>query len=471
MSAGIARRPGVRRRSLALAILSSLLLFSVALGALPADAEAPPAGFAAARVAEIPITGTIEMGLAPFVERAIHEAESGEADAILLRVDTFGGRIDAAVKIRDAILASKLPTVAWVSGRAISAGALISLAAQTLVMNEGASIGAAQPVQISPGGESSPTGEKTVSYMRGEMRATAEARGRNARVAEAMVDADIAIEGLDEAGKLLTLTGQEALAQGIADRVVTDRGDLLALMGWEERRVVRANPTWSEGLVRLLTHPILAGLLLSIGGLALLLELRSPGLGIPGLIGVICLALYFGSHYLVNLAGNVELLLFLGGLLLLILEIFVIPGFGAAGIAGILMLVAGLLLSRVSPHGGMAEIRAALMLLIVSFAVTLALFLALLRFLPQARWMGAIVLEDRQDHAVGFHADRHEGEPLLGKRGHCLSDLRPAGVVEIEGRRLDVISSGDYIARGALVTVIEIKANRIVVELAESGEA
>ncbi|MBM4118348.1 hypothetical protein FJ251_11530 [bacterium] len=242
-------------------------------------------------------------------------------------------------------------------------------------------------------------------------------------------------------------------------------------MNWEERRVVRASPTWSEGLVRFLTHPVLAGLLLSIGGLALLLELRSPGLGIPGLIGVICLALYFGSHYLVNLAGNVELLLFLGGLLLLALEVFVIPGFGAPGVAGILMLIAGLLLSRVSPHGGLEEIRAALMLLVSSFAVTLALFLGLLRFLPQARWMGAIVLEDRQDHAVGFHADRHEGEPLLGKRGHCLSDLRPAGVVEIEGRRLDVISSGDYIARGALVTVIEIKANRIVVELAESGEA
>jgi membrane-bound serine protease (ClpP class) len=277
--------------------------------------------------------------------------------------------------------------------------------------------------------------------------------------------------GLDEAGKLLTLTGLEAVTHGIAHPVVADRGALLALMNWEERRVVRASPTWSEGLVRFLTHPVLAGLLLSIGGLALLLELRSPGLGIPGLIGVICLALYFGSHYLVSLAGNVELLLFLGGLLLLILEIFVIPGFGAAGIAGIVMLVAGLLLSRVSPHGGMEEIRAALMLLVVSFAVTLVLFLSLLRFLPQARWMGAIVLEDRQDHAVGFHADSHEGEPLLGKRGRSLSDLRPAGIIELEGRRLDVITAGDYIERGALVEVIEIKANRIVVARADTGEA
>lgn len=472
MHAGILRRLRAQRGSfrLPVAALATGLLALCCLDAPRATEEAPP-GFGAPRVSEIPITGTIEMGLAPFVERAIAEAEADGAEAILLRVDTFGGRIDAAVRIRDAILTAELPTVVWVSGRAISAGALISLAAGTLIMNESASIGAAEPVQISPGGESTPTGEKTVSYMRGEMRATAEATGRNAQVAEAMVDADIAIPDVVAAGKLLTLTGQEALALGIADRLVSDRGALLDLMGWEERRVVRASPTWSEGLVRFLTHPILAGLLLSVGGLALLLELRSPGLGIPGLIGVICLALFFGSHYLVNLAGNVELLLFLGGVLLLALEIFVIPGFGAAGIAGLVMLTAGLLLSRVSPHGGMAEIRAALMFLVASFAVTVALFLALLKFLPQARWMGGIVLESRQDHAVGYHADSHEGEPLLGKVGVSLTDLRPAGIIELEGRRLDVITPGNYIERGAMVKVIEIKGNRVVVERTETGEA
>ena len=460
---GLLRRAGLP--------LLTLALLTLPAGPTPADAPATPPGYGATRVTEIPITGTIEMGLAPFVERAIAQAEREGADAILLRVDTFGGRIDAAVRIRDAILDCQVPTIAWVSGRAISAGALISLAAKTLVMNEGASIGAAEPIHITPGGESEPTGEKTVSYMRGEMRATAEATGRDARVAEAMVDADIAIDGVVATGKLLTLTGHEALDLGVADKLVTGRGELLRYMDWDEGDVVRASPTWSEGLVRFLTHPIMAGLLLSIGGLALLLELRTPGLGIPGLIGVICLALYFGSHYLVNLAGNVELLLFLGGLLLIVLEIFVIPGFGAAGIAGIVMLVAGLLLSRVAPHGGMADIRGALLLLIASFFVTLILFLSLLKYLPQARWMGGIVLETRQDHAVGFHADQHEGEPLVGKIGHCLSDLRPAGVIELEGRRLDVVTTGDYVDRGSRVKVIKISGNRVVVEPLESGEA
>ena len=432
---------------------------------------APTLGLAVETIAEIPIEGTIEMGLAPVVERAIAEAEAGGADLLLFKVDTFGGRIDAAVMIRDAILRTELPTVAWVEGRAISAGALISLAAGTLVMNEGASIGAAQPVQISPGGESKDTGEKTVSYMRGEMRATAEATGRDARVAEAMVDADIAIEGVVEAGKLLTLTGGEALELGLADHVVRGRAGLVEAMAWQSAAFEVAHITWSENLVRFLTHPILAGLLLSIGGLALLLELRTPGLGIPGLIGVICLALYFGSHYLVHLAGNVELLLFLGGLLLIILEVFVIPGFGVAGIAGGLMLATGLLLSRIGPGAGMPDIRAALLLMITSFFVTFILFVALLKYLPQSRWMGGIVLETRQDHLAGYHADQHEGEDLLNRVGTCLTDLRPAGVMELAGRRLDVVTTGDYVDRGERVRIIEVRGNRVVVETNGEGEA
>lgn len=460
-------RLGGPSRTLFLLLIPLLALILAQSGSL-ADADTSGPG---PRIVEIPITGTIEMGLAPFVARAIAEAEADGADLLLFSVDTFGGRIDAAVSIKDAILATQLPTVAWVEGRAISAGALISLSADTLIMNEGASIGAATPVQVSPGGEAKETGEKTVSYMRGEMRATAEATGRDARVAEAMVDADIEIEGVSEAGKLLTLTSHEALDLGVADKVMRGRVELLATMGWSEADFHEARLTWAEQLVRFLTHPILAGLLLSLGGLALLLELRTPGLGIPGLIGVICLALYFGSHYLVHLAGNVELLLFLGGLLLIVLEIFVIPGFGFAGIAGGLMLTAGLLLSRIGPSAGMADIRGALMLLISSFVITFILFLVLLKYLPQARWMGGIVLEARQVHDAGYHADQYEGEELLEKIGVCLTDLRPSGTVEIEGRRLDVITSGDYVDAGCRVRVIELRGNRMVVEACKDGEA
>ncbi|MBN2170678.1 MAG: nodulation protein NfeD [Candidatus Krumholzibacteriota bacterium] len=446
------------------AVLAPALLVIVA-GAL-----APLAARTA--VVEIPIEGTIEMGLAPFVERAIEEAAAGGADAILLRVDTFGGRIDAAVKIRDAILRSELPTIAWVEGRAISAGALITLAADSVVLNEGATIGAAQPVQIGGSGETQETGEKTVSYFRGEMRATAEATGRDPRVAEAMVDRTIEIEGIIAEDKLLTLTSHEALELGMADHVVSGRRGLIRLMGWEDAVIQTVAPTWSEWMVRFLTHPVVAGLLLSIGGLALLLELRTPGVGLPGLIAIICFALFFGAHYLVNLAGNVEVLLFLAGLVLLVLEIFVIPGFGIAGILGIIFLMAGLLLSRVAPHGGLPDFTRALGLLIASFFVTLVLFLALLRYLPQARWMGGIVLETRQERTAGFHSDEYGDEHLEGRTGICLSDLRPAGIAEIDGRRIDVVTEGGYIEKGTRIRIAEVSGNRVVVEaLRDENEA
>jgi membrane-bound serine protease (ClpP class) len=441
-------------------LLCGLLLILLTPGSLPwarVDSDTSPL------VVEIPIQGTIEMGLAPFVERAVREAGEQAADAILLRIDTFGGRIDAAVRIRDTLLHCDIPTVVWVEGRAISAGALISLAGETIIMDEGATIGAAQPVQITPTGDTKETSEKTVSYMRGEMRATAEARGRDPRIAEAMVDADIHIEDIIEKGKLLTLTSREAMEHGLIDHVVSDRDELEEVMGWQRAEIRPISLNWSEMMVRMLTHPIVAGLLLSIGGLALLLEIRTPGLGLPGLIGVLALSLYFGSHYLVHLAGNVEILLFLGGLLLIILEVFVIPGFGAAGITGGVLVVLGLLLSRVAPHGGFGDIKAALTLLIISFLVTVGLFVLLLRYLPKASWMPGIVLEANQDPALGFHADQHRGEGLTGKTGSCLSDLRPAGIAEIDGVRLDVMTAGEYIESGTRITVVEVSGNRVVV--------
>jgi membrane-bound serine protease (ClpP class) len=253
------------------------------------------------------------------------------------------------------------------------------------------------------------------------------------------------------------------------DYLVSTKRELRTTLGWEEARIEEIGPNWSELLVRFLTHPVLAGLLLSIGGLALLVELRTPGLGIPGLIGVICLALYFGAHYLVNLAGNVELLLFVGGFILIVLEVFVIPGFGAAGIVGGILLAAGLLLSRVAPGGGLPDIASALWLMIVSFIVTLVLFVLILRFLPSARWMGHIVLDTSQQHSAGYHADQHEGLVTVGLEGVCHTDLRPAGTMEVGGKRYDVVTHGDYIDRGARVRVILVKGNRIVVEQIEEA--
>jgi len=282
-----------------------------------------------------PIEGMIDLGLAPFVQRVLNEAAKEGAAAVILEINTFGGRVDAAVVIRDALLNARVPTVAFVNKRAISAGALIGLAAEKIAMANGGTIGAATPVQIGqPGAPAQPVEEKTVSYVRKEFRATAEARKRPPLIAEAMVDVDVAIPGLNQKGKLLTLTTEEALKHKVADfRAETLESVLeqLGLAGAEPRRV---SPNWAEELVRFLTHPIVSSLLMTIGMLGIFLEIRTPGFGLPGALGIASLALFFWGHWLVQLAGWEELLLVASGFVLLALEIVVIPGFGLAMATG-----------------------------------------------------------------------------------------------------------------------------------------
>ena len=274
-----------------------------------------------------PIEGMIDLGLAPFVRRVLDEAAAAGAAAVILEVNTFGGRVDAAVLIRDALLGSRIRTVAFVNKRAISAGALISLAAERIIMADGGTIGAATPVELgAPGAPAQPVAEKTVSYMRKEFRATAESRKRPPLLAEAMVDADVAIPGVIAKGKLLTLTTQEALKHGLADARADTLDAVLASLDLAGAEVRRATQTWAETLVRFLTHPVVSSLLMTIGILGIIVEIRTPGFGVPGSLGVASLALFFWGHWLVRLAGWEEMLLVGIGLILLAIEVFVTPG-------------------------------------------------------------------------------------------------------------------------------------------------
>ncbi|MBI1995670.1 MAG: nodulation protein NfeD [Deltaproteobacteria bacterium] len=309
--------------------------------AFPAQTK-PPVVYVA------PIEGIIDLGIAPFIQRVLDEATQEGAAAVIFDINTFGGRVDGAVLIRDALLNARVKTVAFVNKRAISAGALISLAAEKIVMADGGTIGAATPVQMGqPGAPAQPVEEKTVSYVRKEFRATAESRKRPPLVAEAMVDADVEIPGLIEKGKLLTLTTEEALKHKVADfRANTIEGVLeqLDLAGAEVRR---ASPNWAENLVRFLTHPIVSSLLITIGMLGIIVELRTPGFGVPGVLGIASLALFFWGHWLGQLAGWEEVLLVAAGIALLVVEVFITPGFGLTGALGIVALLSGLSLSLV----------------------------------------------------------------------------------------------------------------------------
>ena len=296
----------------------------------------------------VPIEGTIDGGLAAFVERAVNEARENGKEGIIFRVDTPGGRIDSAVYIKDTILDAEIPTVAFVDKSAISAGALISIACDSIYMSTGSSIGAATAVDI----QGQKASEKVISYFRAQMRATAEAKGRRADIAEAMVDEELEIECISKKGMLVTLTYKEALEVGISNGTVDTIEEVLSRLGREDAEVVEYRLNWAEQVVRVLTHPIVSSLLMSIGFLGLLIEIKTPGWGVGGTIALIALALFFGSHYIVMLAGIEELLLFTVGIVLFALEIFVIPGFGIAGVGGIAFILLSLYLSLVGrmPH-------------------------------------------------------------------------------------------------------------------------
>ena len=319
---------------------------------------------------KVPIHDTIDLGLPPFIERSIEMAENDKADAIIFDIDTFGGRLDAATQIKDAILSTKIPTIAFINRRAISAGALISLSCEKIVMTSGGTIGAATAVDMS-GKKGS---EKVISYMREEMAATAESRNRNIEIAKGMVDEDLSfthlmingdsvkvldLEGRKE-GKLITLTTELAIKYNIADDEQETFERLLSSLEFENADIITTSENWSELFVRFLTNPVVASLLTTFGFLGILFELQSPGWGIPGIVGLVCLFLSLSASFIARLATMNDILIILAGVALLIIEIIIIPGFGFAGIGGILLILWGLyeLLLPDTPIGPELEIMA-----------------------------------------------------------------------------------------------------------------
>jgi membrane-bound serine protease (ClpP class) len=411
-----------------------------------------------------PIEGVIDLGLAPYVQRVLKEATDAGAAAVILEINTFGGRVDAAVLIRDALLNAQVRTVAFVNKRAISAGALISLATEKIAMADGGTIGAATPVQMGqPGAPAQPVEEKTVSYVRKEFRATAEARKRPPLIAEAMVDADVVIPGIIQKGKLLTLTTEEALKHKVADFRAATIDSVLEQLGLAGSQIKRVSPNWAEHLVRFLTNPVVSSLLMTVGLLGIILEIRTPGFGVPGGLGIASLALFFWGHWLVQLAGWEEILLVGSGLALLILEVFVIPGFGLAGVLGIGALLAGLSLSVVGGGATWEFIVQAVGRVIISIILALAASLVVLRFLPRLPFGRRLILETGLPAAGGYASAPAGDSTWLGKSGRAFSPLRPAGIAEIDGERVDVVSDGEFIDSGAPIVVTRVDGNRIVV--------
>lgn len=423
-------------------LVVSLMLAACAVYAQPADA--------APLVYTVPVKGAIEHGVASFLARGLREAREAGAQAVIIEIDTPGGFVDAALKMRDSIMTAGIHTVAFVNTRAWSAGALIAIACEDVGMKMGGSMGAA---------ETRPKEEKYISAMRAEFEATAEMRGRDPKVAGAMVDADIEIPGMIERGKILTLTAKQAKDAGYCDYNVRDIGDLLEQAGLAGAELHAVEMTSSEWLGRALTNDVAAQVFLTLGLVGLAVEVFTPGFGIPGTIGLVSLALFFGGRIVGGLAGWEVVVLFLVGLTLLLLELFVIPGFGVAGILGIVSIFASLILSYPTPGQAMGAIA-------ISIGVAVVLILLLVRFLSRSgKKLGRanrIVLEHSESPEEGY-VGVEDLRSLLDEEARAVTPLRPVGAVNVGGRRIEAISESGFVREGTHVRVIRVEGNRVFV--------
>lgn len=407
------------------------------------------------------IDGEIDLGLTPYIKRIISDAEESGAKAIIFEINTFGGRVDAATQIKDAILESKVPTIAYINKRAISAGALIALSCKYIVMSKGSSIGATTVVDQTGEKQS----EKYQSYMRSEMRSTAEQNGRRTDIAEGMVDERVVIEGLVDSTQLITLTSEEAKKYGISDTVVTSFAELLRIYKLDNARITSSETNWAEDFVRFLGNPIISSLLMMVGMIGMYTEIKTPGWGVAGTIALIAFGLFFGSALILELASLLEILIFVSGVILLVVEIFVIPGFGIAGIAGILLIVLSLFLALVNTsfYFDTEMLSIAIIQLASALGGGIIVMGLLFKFLPKSAAFNQFILSEATSKSKGFISNPEHSE-LTGQKGEALTDLRPSGIVVINSRRYDVVTEGDYIQKGSTITVARVEGVKIIVQ-------
>jgi len=423
----------------------------------------------------VPIQGTIDLGLPPFIERVISTAENNNADGVIFDIDTFGGRVDAATQIKDALLGANLMTVAFVNRRAISAGALISLSCEKIFMTGGGTIGAATAVDMS-GKKGS---EKVISYMREEMASTAEKRERNVDIAKGMVDEDLSfthlvvegdsitvddLEGRKE-GKLITLTTEQAIKYNMADGEVETLEEVLKTLDLEDAEIRNASINWSENIVRFLTDPVVASLLMTFGFLGILFELQSPGWGIPGTFGAICLVLSLGASAIAELATMTDLLIIIVGLTLLFIEGFFIPGFGIAGISGIVVLLWGLyeLLIPDIPVSHDIYSRALDGLTIGILGGIIGLVL-LFRLMIKTKFWTKLTSPGVESKKAGYTISMGL-EDCVGKLGETVTDLRPSGWINVENQKIFVVTEGEFVEKDQPVRILSVDGNRVVVRI------
>jgi len=502
--------------------LGLLVLLLLPPGRLNAETKAPVASTVNAKaksVYVIPIQGDIEASTPVFVQRRVKSALNAGATTLIFTIDTFGGRVDSALRVASIIGAVRgAETVAFVGGGednmgvSWSAGALIALASQKIYMAPGTSIGAAAPVMASPDGTMEGAGEKTVSAVRAQMAALAEKNGYPASLALAMVDADVALvevyvddvrqvmeaeeaELLEKAepanirigrtvvakGKLLALTAGDAERYGLSSGTVFDLAALTERLGYApDSAIIQLDPNRADAFIMFLTSGVVQSILILIGLVALFIEINSPGFGLPGSIALIAFVILFGSNMFMGTVGSLELILFILGIGLLVVEIFVLPGFGLTGISGLILIVAALVLSMqdfIVPAATwqwdvLLRNLATVGLGVLSGIAGIGLLIA---FGPRLRLFDAITLKTKLTATASGDGtaavvsivptgSTHPDWPAPGSTGLALSTLRPAGRARINNQNWSVESDGSYIEADTPIRVLGLHGNVIVVE-------
>ncbi|MBV8727295.1 MAG: nodulation protein NfeD [Candidatus Eremiobacteraeota bacterium] len=397
-------------------------------------------------VVVIPIHGTIDEGMAHLVERAVADANASGARASVLDVNTFGGLVSAATEIRDAMFAAHMPTIAYVSERAWSAGALVTLSAQKIAMAPGSSIGAAEPI---------PTTVKTISALRAEFESTAQRNHRDPKVAAAMVDPNADSPQYKKHGTILTLRADDAKRAGIADSISLSQADVLRDNHLQGVPTTTAQYSFGEQVARFATSPEVSGLLLTIGMLGLLIEMQTLH-GIAGLIGVLSFALFFGTHVYAGFSNGLVIGLAVLGVFGILYELHVVPGHGAPGILGGIALLLAVLLAF-----GIPFFFVAIQTISTAIILTVAFFWLATRYWPENAFMNRLTFAAVQGPDYVTSRDLTF---LRGQSGTATSLLRPAGVAMIDGKRVDVLTEGDFIPAGTPIRVTRVEGARVFVE-------
>lgn len=402
------------------------------------------------------------------VRLALEDAQKQDADMIIIEMDTYGGAVDDADDIRTMILESETPIHVWINKDAASAGALISIACDSIYMAPGASIGAATVV-MGGGGEAAP--DKYQSYMRSMMRSTAEAKGRDPKIAEAMVDQNLEIEGISEKGSVITFSVSEAIENGFCEGEIDSITEVVEKQGVENFEILEYSESGVEKVIAIFLNPAVSGFLILVIFAGIYFEIQTPGVGFPLAASLTAMILYFIPYYLTGLAQNWEIAVFVVGCILLLVEIFVIPGFGIFGILGIVGILTGLTLGMIPndafdftfvPSG---DLFVALLTVILAAIAAISLIFVFAPKVNQWKAFSSISLATTQQRTDGYTSTSY-ADSLLDKEGITHTRLMPSGKIIIEDEVYDAYSRGEFIDKGEKIKVISTEGTSLKVKKA-----